>query len=91
MFFGGSCYTFLFVKQVTVVKLPTADRNIELNWQEAHINPQSEVVLKIKWVPKEEGTWRDIVSLVDGRNVKRDIQVYFKTTVKKVSDLLIRS
>lgn len=74
------------VFQLFVTKLPPADRNVVVSWVETEVDPKSDVLLELTWTPIEEGSWRDVMTIMDNRNVKRDIPVVFKSIAKKVSE-----
>ncbi|XP_058806578.1 protein abnormal spindle [Phymastichus coffea] len=65
---------------VSVTKVPPEDRYINLSATEWSIQPESCVILKIKWEPKEEGSWRDVLQLSDSRRIKYDVSLILNST-----------
>ncbi|GLV40193.1 abnormal spindle [Carabus blaptoides fortunei] len=72
-----------FSYKLIVTKLPPAERNVVVSWVEQEVDPMSDVLLELSWTPREEGSWRDVLSIVDSRNVKRDIAIVFKSVARK--------
>ncbi|XP_018308741.1 protein abnormal spindle isoform X2 [Mycetomoellerius zeteki] len=65
---------------VSVTKLPSIKRRIDLSLSELEIQGHSNGTLCIKWSPKEAGCWRDVLQLTDNRRIKYDIII--ATTAK---------
>ncbi|KAL6426055.1 hypothetical protein ACFW04_008971 [Cataglyphis niger] len=60
---------------VTVTKIPAAERQIALSLSELEIQGKSNGTICIKWSPKEAGNWRDVLQLTDSRRIKYDIVI----------------
>ncbi|KYM97963.1 PREDICTED: protein abnormal spindle [Cyphomyrmex costatus] len=65
---------------ISVTKLPSVKRQIDLNLSELKIQGHSTGTLCIKWSPREAGCWRDVLQLTDSRRIKYDIII--ATTAK---------
>ncbi|XP_072745833.1 uncharacterized protein [Anoplolepis gracilipes] len=65
---------------VTITKVPAAERQIVLNLSELEVQAKSNGTICIKWSPKEAGSWRDVLQLTDNRRIKYDIVI--ATTAK---------
>jgi len=73
-------FYFNNIFQITLTKLPCAERQITLSVSELEIQGYNFGTIYIKWFPKEAGCWRDVVQLTDNRRVKYDIVI--STTAK---------
>ncbi|XP_011883068.1 PREDICTED: protein abnormal spindle [Vollenhovia emeryi] len=60
---------------VSVTKLPSAERRIALSVSELEIEGNSNGTIQISWSPKEAGCWRDILQLTDSKRIKYDIVI----------------
>ncbi|XP_029164721.1 abnormal spindle-like microcephaly-associated protein homolog isoform X2 [Nylanderia fulva] len=58
---------------VTITKVPAAERQIALSSSELEVEGKSNGTICIKWSPKEAGCWRDVLQLTDNRRIKYDI------------------
>ncbi|KAK2581210.1 hypothetical protein KPH14_008009 [Odynerus spinipes] len=65
---------------VTVTKKPSEDRHIELEISHMTIQSNSNLIIPVKWSPKEIGCWRDVIQFTDNRRIKYDVAVI--TTAK---------
>lgn len=65
---------------MTVCKVPPEERCIHLSGKEWSIPSDSSVTLTIKWEPKEEGSWRDVLQLLDSRRIKYDVPLILTST-----------
>ncbi|KAL6258750.1 hypothetical protein P5V15_010699 [Pogonomyrmex californicus] len=66
--------------KVFVTKLPAMERQIVLNLSELEIQGNSNGTIYIQWMPREAGSWRDVLQLTDNRRIKYDIII--ATTAK---------
>lgn len=66
--------------QVTITKVPAAERQIGLSSSELEVQGKNNGTICIKWSPKEAGCWRDVLQLMDNRRIKYDIVI--ATTAK---------
>ncbi|EFN67743.1 Protein abnormal spindle [Camponotus floridanus] len=60
---------------VTVTKVPAAERRITLSLSELEVQGKSNGTICIKWSPKEAGSWRDVLQFTDNRRIKYDIVI----------------
>ncbi|XP_012059780.1 PREDICTED: protein abnormal spindle [Atta cephalotes] len=60
---------------ISVTKLPSVKRRIDLSLSELEIQGHSNGTLCIKWSPREAGRWRDVLQLTDSRRIKYDIVI----------------
>lgn len=54
------------------------------SWGEALIKSQEETVLRITWAPTAVSASREIITLEDGKRIKKDIPIAFKSVEIKV-------
>jgi len=73
-------HLIIFFLQVSVTKLPSVKRRIDLSLSELEIQGHNNGTLCIKWSPREAGRWRDVLQLTDSRRIKYDIVI--ATTAK---------
>ncbi|XP_012279874.1 protein abnormal spindle isoform X2 [Orussus abietinus] len=58
-----------------ITKTPPSERNLSLNANELTIEADSFVILNISWIPRESGSWHDIIQLTDNRRIKYDVAI----------------
>ncbi|KAF7997710.1 hypothetical protein HCN44_008883 [Aphidius gifuensis] len=87
---NSSASTTLLIKNpgnrqldVKVSKLPPDERKILLNPWTVSIPSESQAELTISWTPKEAGSWRDTLQLIDSRRIKHDIAIITTATQAK--------
>lgn len=66
-------------------QVPTVDKNVTFSWREALIKAYEEIVLCINWMPTTVGAWRENVTLEDGKRIRKDIPIVFKSLDVKVN------
>lgn len=64
---------------------PTEELNVTFNWYRALIKTEEEVVLCVSWTPTIACACRETITLEDGKRIKKDVPIVFKSVTVKVS------